>query len=76
VATLNGSVSDDGLPPGSVLTPLDGSTSADPDGDPVTFTWSFLSLPAGSSATLTGPSTATPTFLIDRPGSYDCSRTM
>jgi hypothetical protein len=38
---------------------LDGSGSADPDGDPVTYLWTQTS---GPSVTLSGPSTATPSF--------------
>lgn len=39
---------------------LDGSLSADPDGEPLTFAWTA---PAGSGITLTGPATAHPTFV-------------
>ena len=49
---------------------LSGSTSSDPDGDALTCAWSFTSRPAGSTAALTGPTTATPTFTPDRAGSY------
>ena len=49
---------------------LDGSHSYDPDGDPITYGWSFTSIPPGSSATLTGATTATPSFVADVDGTY------
>jgi len=50
---------------------LDGSGSSDPDkGDPLTFLWVFLVRPDGSAATLTGASSASPTFIPDLPGDY------
>ncbi len=49
---------------------LDGSRSADPDGDPLTYRWAFSSKPAASRAELTGADTAAPSFTIDAPGSY------
>ncbi len=48
---------------------LDGNGSNDVDGDPLSYAWS-LSIPAGSAATLTGPTTATPSFVPDVAGTY------
>ena len=49
---------------------LDGSRSSDPDGDRLYFKWSFVSMPAGSQARLSGSTTVRPTFVADRPGTY------
>lgn len=49
---------------------LDGSGSSDPDSDPLSYSWSFVSKPAGSTATLSGQDTATPTFVPDAVGDY------
>ena len=49
---------------------LDGSVSNDVDGDPLTYAWSFVSVPAGSAATLTNPTAVNPTFVSDQKGSY------
>ena len=49
---------------------LDGSSSSDADGDPLTFKWSFTSVPDGSSATLSGFTAENPTFVADTPGTY------
>ena len=49
---------------------LDGSGSSDADGTQVTYLWSFVSIPAGSGATLTSPTTVKPTFLADKTGPY------
>jgi hypothetical protein len=49
---------------------LDGSASSDPDGDAVAFRWSLVARPAGSAAALSDAAAASPTFLVDRPGTY------
>lgn len=49
---------------------LNGSGSSDADGNSLTYLWSFVSIPAGSGATLTGPTTVKPTFLADKTGQY------
>jgi sugar lactone lactonase YvrE len=54
----------------ATLVGLDGSGSVDRDGDAFTYAWSLASKPALSVATLLNPTTATPSFVADRPGSY------
>jgi hypothetical protein len=49
---------------------LDGSDSNDTDGDSMTFSWSFVSLPAGSNATFTDTKAVQPSFSVDLPGTY------
>ena len=52
---------------------LDGSGSSDPDGDSLTFSWAFESLPSGSSlsdADLSGSGSSAPSFTPDVAGTY------
>ena len=48
---------------------LNGGSSTDADGDPLTFSWS-LSVPAGSSAVLSDATAAAPSFVADVAGTY------
>ena len=52
---------------------LDGSTSSDANGDTLTYKWSLISKPSNSTASLTGDTTAKPTFVADRVGIYVAS---
>jgi RHS repeat-associated protein len=52
------------------LVQLNGSASSDVDGDSLTYTWSLLSRPTGSSSALSSPAVVNPSFTADRPGNY------
>ena len=54
---------------GSVVN-LDGTKSTDSDGAPLTYTWSFVSLPTNSTAQISSPRSPTPSFVADKPGTY------
>lgn len=49
---------------------LDGSSSSDPDGDPLTYKWSFASVPDASKAVLSSDTAVNPIFMADTPGIY------
>ena len=51
-------------------THLDGSGSTDDDGDPLSFQWTFTSLPTGSGGALSDPTAVAPTFVVDIVGTY------
>ncbi len=50
--------------------PLNGSGSSDAEGDAITFDWSLTSVPVGSTAVLSNPTAASPSFTADVEGSY------
>ncbi len=50
---------------------LDGTLSSDVDGNVLTYQWAFVSLPQGSSAALSDPAAANPTFTADVTGTYE-----
>ena len=50
---------------------LNGSGSSDLSGNPITFAWSFVSRPTGSTAVLSNPTAFNPTFVADRVGEYN-----
>ena len=60
---------DQNVTTGTLVT-LDGSGSSDADGDTLSFSWSFTSVPAGSSAALSAATVAAPTFTPDLDGDY------
>src|SRR5687768_10174627 len=49
---------------------LDGSSSNDPASLPLNFQWTFVRVPVGSTATLTGNAAVKATFTPDRKGEY------
>lgn len=49
---------------------LDGSGSTSPANTPLSYQWSFVSVPSGSQAVLNNASSVTSTFTPDKPGNY------
>jgi hypothetical protein len=49
---------------------LDGSKSSDTDNNPLTYSWTLISVPATSNAVLSNGRSVNPTFVADVPGSY------
>lgn len=52
------------------LVELNGAASTDVDGDALTYKWSLISVPAGSTAALSSATSVKPTFKADRQGTY------
>ena len=79
VSSLNAAPVADAGPDGGTFVgqtvALDGVASHDPDGDALTFSWT-LSVPAGSTASLAGETSAFPTFVPDVAGSYTVTLTV
>ncbi len=55
--------------PGDTVS-LDGAGSTDADADPLTYSWSLLSVPEGSTASLVDATLPAPTFVADLVGTY------
>ena len=49
---------------------LDGSGSTSPRAAPLTYLWSLINVPVGSTAALPDPTAVNPTFNADLPGTY------
>jgi hypothetical protein len=67
--TANAGQNQTGVVVGTVVT-LDGSQSADPEGETLTFQWAFQSIPATSQAILVNETTVNPSFTADVAGQY------
>lgn len=54
----------------STTVTLNGADSTDADRNPLTYDWSWVSIPSGSTATLSNPTAAAPSFVADQAGTY------
>jgi hypothetical protein len=74
ISTINSAPMADAGPDQSVsligTTVTLGGQSFDPDGDAITYSWTIKTKPSGSSATLSDPVSANPTFTVDFQGDY------
>lgn len=70
LAPLARAVADRPAVQAGVSVPLDGRTSFDFEGLPITYTWRLDSRPAGSAASLTSTNSAQTSFVADVPGQY------
>ncbi len=61
------------IPSLNFIVPLFGIKSCDEDGDDITFMWTIIAKPEGSSATLSDPTLPGPTFVADVYGDYTIS---
>ena len=64
------------LPLVGAVVALDGSTSTDPDGDALTYSWTVTSAPAGSMATIVNADAALASFTPDLVGDYEITLTV
>jgi hypothetical protein len=55
---------------------FNGAGSTDPENDALTYAWSVTSAPAGSTATLTGATTASPSLSVDKEGTFKIALTV
>lgn len=54
----------------TIAVTLDGTNSTDPDGDPLTYSWTFVSVPPGSSALIIAANAASAGFTPDVEGVF------
>lgn len=54
----------------TTIATLNGSASSDPDGDTISYSWTLTAIPNGSAASLSSPTSVSPTFTPDLDGSY------
>lgn len=57
--------------PGRTIVQLDASTTTDPENDPLSYAWSFVSIPIGSSPRLNDTTVINPSFAASVEGIYE-----